>query len=106
MLIKIYPIIAEPKLETINPLVKDETIIKSIPFKIKVKSPKLIILMGKDKINNTGFIKALARPKTIEATIAAPNPLTYIPFMKEAVKYIAVAFIKILAKKPLSSRLI
>lgn len=47
-----------------------------IPFRIILNNPKVTKLIGKDKINNTGFTNAFRIAKTIAATIAVSKEAT------------------------------
>lgn len=75
----IAPSIAGTQPSTINPGTKMVVTLKTIAFTIKINRPKVIIVRGRVKSTNTGFMKVLIIPKTIAASRADVNVSTLMP---------------------------
>lgn len=75
----IAPKIAGIQPESISPGTKYETINNITASITKVKSPKVIIVIGAVINDNTGFIKVLTIPKTMEAKRAVVKLSTLNP---------------------------
>ncbi len=65
---------AVPKLLIVNPGTNFEVIISMNALITKENRPNVIIVIGKVKMDKTGFITAFINPKTRAATKAAVKP--------------------------------
>lgn len=69
------PMIAEPRPVTCNDVDRLDAIKRTIPLITKIKSPKVIIVNGKEKNEIIGLIITFTIPNTAEAHNAPLKPV-------------------------------
>ena len=80
-----------------------EAIFNSSAFMTKVKRPRVIILIGRVRMNRIGRNKAFSIPRTAAAQKALKNPLTLIPSIRYEAAIMAAVSINHLIKIPIIS---
>jgi len=94
------PKTADQKPYTSNPDITPEAILSNMAFMIKVKRPRLRILMGSVKIIKIGRKKAFKMPRMAAANSAVKKPFTCIPSITYEVNIMAAVSINHRIKIP------
>ena len=79
------PMVADQNPVTVKPLTTVLVIFSIKPLTTMVKTPRVIILIGKVNKSITGLITAFTIPRIKAANKAAKKPLSSIPLINEAV---------------------